>query len=58
MLPVPRGHKKPSPARITVVEYVLPEVPAPAAEPGNRPRTEFVLRAADSYHVSDASFEY
>jgi hypothetical protein len=52
------GRQKPSPARITVVDYVLPEVPAPAAETGTKTKTEFVLRAAEPYQVSTASFDY
>jgi Putative zinc-finger len=46
------------PPRITVVDYVLPEVPPPAAEQGSKSKTEFVLRAAEPYQVSQASYDY
>jgi Putative zinc-finger len=57
-LPVHPKRAGSSPPRITVVDYVLPEVPPAAAEPGSKSRTEFVLRAAEPYQVSQASFDY
>jgi hypothetical protein len=53
----PRGHTEPRRARITVVDYVLPEVPPPT-QAETKPKTEFVLRATEPYQVSTASYDY
>jgi anti-sigma factor RsiW len=57
-LPVQPKRAGSSPPRITVVDYVLPEVPPTAVEPGSKSKTEFVLRAAEPYQVSQASLDY
>jgi hypothetical protein len=53
----PHGHTGLRPARITVVDYVLPEVPPPT-QAETKPKTEFVLRATEPYQVSAASYDY
>jgi Putative zinc-finger len=50
---------EPRRARITVVDYVLPEVPPPTTQAETtKTKTEFVLRATEPYQVSAAAYDY